>query len=87
MHAYTELTLRVVGEKFRARGLNALAWSELGPGALTRLGPGSLTTLGPAVYHARPTTLGPGALTTLGPSAHQARPCHSRGVGRCVEDG
>jgi hypothetical protein len=66
---------------------DALAWSELGPGALTRLGPGSLTTLGPAVYHARTTTLGPGALTTLGPSAHQARPWHSRGVGRCVEDG
>jgi hypothetical protein len=42
MHAYTELTLRVVGEKFRARGLNALAWSELGPGALTRLGPATL---------------------------------------------
>ena len=74
MHAYTELTLRVVGEKFRARGLNALAWSELGPGALTRLGPGALTTLGPVVYHARSTTLGPGALTRLGPSAHQARP-------------
>ncbi len=29
LRAYTELTLRVVGEMFRARGLNALAWSEL----------------------------------------------------------
>jgi hypothetical protein len=52
MHAYTELMLRVVGEKFRARGMNALAWSELGPGALTRLGPGSLTTLGPGTLGA-----------------------------------
>ena len=29
LRAYTQLTHRVVGEKFRARGLNALAWSEL----------------------------------------------------------
>ncbi len=29
LRAYAHLTFRVVGEKFRARGLDALAWSEL----------------------------------------------------------